>query len=53
MKRQEYVFIVINQLCKKYDLNLRDMSLPSIKKKISKKDWDRLTYVVKFGKEIH
>jgi hypothetical protein len=53
MKRHVYVFNVINELSKKYDLDLRNMRLPHIKKQISKQDWNRLHHAVKFGKEVH
>jgi len=53
MKRQGYVFNIINELSQKYDLDLRNMRLPDIKEQISKRDWNRLHDAVKFGKEVH
>ena len=53
MKRQVYVFNIINELSEKYNLDLRNMRLPNIKEQISNKDWNRLHNAVKFGKEVH
>ena len=51
--RRKNLFTVIEQLSEKYNLDLRNMNLDLIKKKISSCDWERLTHAVKYGKEIY
>jgi|TARA_R110000803_G_scaffold176417_1_gene238872 hypothetical protein len=47
--RQAYVFTLIENLSKKYGLNLRDMHLNEVKINISKEDWEQLSDAVKYG----
>jgi len=51
--RQSYVFAFINKLSKKYAEDFSNMHLEQIKKILSKDDWNKLSHIVKYGKELH